>query len=211
MATTDPLTSATIQDQSDAATGGTQIGNVVKNLRSFVVTRFSTTGARDTAYTSFVSGGGTMADGMLTAVGSTHYRRISGTWRINRNRHILRSITPSAPANSIAAAGASETGITSGAAALTSFTLYEACTVLVSAEFRAGNSTYGVAAATCSVKINGSVVGNSAVSRDDSTCVVVGAVALAAGTHTIALRVDSSGGTSGWTNAQVVVSEGIAE
>lgn len=205
MAGTEPLTGVTVQDQSDAATGGTQIGNLAKSLARFTVPRFTSTGARDTAYAAMVSAGGTMADGMLCMVNGVPYRRIAGTWRIDRARTFVRS---TAPGTTIAGGGANQTGVTSGIPALASFTLYEACTVLVTATSRAG----GTGAALSSVLIDNAQVGDLAVSRSDDTAPIVGTVALAAGSHTIALRCDAFPGNSiTWTNARVTVAEHIAE
>lgn len=205
MATTDPLTGATIQDQSDAATGGTQIGNAVKNLRSFTIPRFTTTGARDTAYTSFVSGGGVMADGMHCTAAGVPYRRINGVWRVNRPRVITRFTSPS---STISSGGGNETGVTAGIPALANFDLYEAGTVTVNATFR-GAPAGG--AASFAVKIDNAQVGDQGIVRSDVTTSVSATLALAAGSHAISLRCDASGGAVTWYLGRVVLTEGIAE
>lgn len=211
MATTEPLTGVTVQDQSDAATGGQQVGNVAKTLARFTVPRFASTAARDTAYSAMVSGGGTMADGMLCSAAGVPYRRIGGAWRINRPRVISRTAVLGSSSGAILAGGSAETGATTGAT-LTgggTFVVYETSTYQVSASFRAGPNSTG--AALCSVKINGAAVGNVAVSRDDGTVSVTASIALAAGTHTIALRVDTNGGAVTWTDGIVTLTEGTAE
>jgi hypothetical protein len=61
------------------------------------------------------------------------------------------------------------------------------------------------------MKINGAAVGNVAVSSSDGTVSVTGSIALAAGTHAIALRVDTNGGAVTWTDGIVTLTEGTAE
>lgn len=212
MATTDPLTGATIQDQSDGATGGTQIGNAVKGLRSFTVPRFASTTTRDTAYSAFVSGGGAMADGMMCTAAGVPYRRIAGTWRIDRNRVIVRTLVLTGGAGTITSGGSNETGITTGVnlAGGSTFVVYETSTYAILASLRA-NPTGGTGAAVCTVKIDGTAQGNFAVSRADGTVPVNAAVTLAPGTHTISLRVDAQGTTVTWIDGVVVLTEGTAE
>jgi hypothetical protein len=205
VASTEPLTGVTVQDQSDAATGGTQIGSLAKGLAPFTVPRFSTTGARDTQYAAYVTAGGTMADGMRCTVNGIPYRRIGGTWRQDNGPRIIYRIT--APSSAISSGGGNETGVTSGIAALANFTLYEAATVGLDASFRAGAAG---SIATCYVKINNAQVGNSAITRSDNTCSVTGAVALAAGTYSIAAHVDASGAIV-WTDAFIKLTVGQAE
>lgn len=77
-----PLTGAYLPTQaSDPPAGGTQISQAVNQLSPVTVPRFTSTAARDSAYSSWVSGGGAMVDGMLCAVGSTLYMRRSGAWQ----------------------------------------------------------------------------------------------------------------------------------
>lgn len=210
MATTEPLTSITVQDQSDAATGGTQVGNLAKALVKFVVTRYATTGARDTAYTNWVAAGGTMADGMLTSAAGVPYRRISGTWRINRQRVFNRPVAGLGAGVAITSGGSAETGITSPIVLTggSSFTLYEAGTISLRAAFRAGP---GTGAAQCTIKVNGTTVGNVAISRADATVPVNAAVALASGSHTVSLRVDAVSGGVNWIDGIVIFEEFTAE
>lgn len=80
MATSDPLTGATIYSQTDAALGGQQLGDIVTDLRSYVLPRFSTTAARDAAYTAWTSAGNTLATGMTCMVGTRMYY-YSGGWQ----------------------------------------------------------------------------------------------------------------------------------
>lgn len=68
MASTEPLTGVTVQDQNDAATGGTQIGNLAKAIASYTTPRYSTTSARDAAYSSWVSAGHSMTAGLKCTV-----------------------------------------------------------------------------------------------------------------------------------------------
>lgn len=83
MAAVEPLTGATVYQQTDAALGGQQLGDVVTDLAPFTVPRFATTAARDTAYASYVSGGGTIVDGMSCWCDSpgSFFDRIGGVWR----------------------------------------------------------------------------------------------------------------------------------
>lgn len=63
--TTDPLTGARIGDQSDAPLGGLYLGELVREIRSYLVPRFSNASARDAAYSAWVADGGTMTKGLL--------------------------------------------------------------------------------------------------------------------------------------------------
>lgn len=85
MATVEPLTGATVYEQTDAALGGQQLGDVVRDVAPFTVPRHSSAATRDTAYASFVSGGGTMANGMVStttdAAGGLWLRK-SGAWSL---------------------------------------------------------------------------------------------------------------------------------
>jgi hypothetical protein len=209
LATTEPLTGVTVQDQSDAATGGAQIGNLAKRIAGFTVPRFTSTTTRDAAYSSFVSGGGAMADGMMCTVpvprtAGSAARGESTTGRVSSQR----IVTGLGSGYAIGSGGSAETGLTSGIPALNTFTLYEAGTVAVSASFRAGP---GTGAGQCTVKIDGSLIGNVAISRTDGTVPVIGAVALTAGAHTVSLRVDAVGGGANWIDGIVTLTVGIAE
>lgn len=204
MATT-PLTGSRYPISSDSANVAQYFANLAIDLDDNCVPRFTTTTARDTAYSSWVTLGGTMADGMQCTVAGLPYRRINGTWRQDNGPRIIFRST--APSSTIASGGGNETGVTGGIAALSSFTLYEAATVGVDASFRAGGSG---AIATCYVKINGSQVGNSSLTRADETCSVTGSVALAAGTYSVAAHVDASG-TVVWTDAFIKLTVGQAE
>jgi len=79
MATTDPITGMTINDQGDAATGGYQIGQVVVGMRTLVTPRFTTTAARDSA---FAASGVTLIDGMFCTVAGRLYQRYGGVWQL---------------------------------------------------------------------------------------------------------------------------------
>lgn len=206
---TDPLTGSRYPSSSAAPNVAQDIQNAVIDLADNTVPRFASTAARDTAYTAMVSGGGTMADGMMCTCAGVPYRRINGTWRIDRNRNIVRPAVLGSGSGSIISGGSTETGTTAGASLTggATFTLYEAGSIFISGQFRAG----GAGAALCSVKVDGTQVGNTAVSRSDGTVSTVGVVALAAGTHTVSARVDASGGAVTWTDGIVVIVEGIAE
>lgn len=205
---TDPLSGSRYPAGTDSADVALHIQRAVQDVSDDTVPRFATAIARDNAYSARVTAGYAMTDGMQCVVNGVPYRRIAGTWRVDRDRMISRTVTPTGSAASIIAGGSAETGITTGAAALANFTLYEAGAILINATFRAG-SVGG--AATCSVKINGAVVGDPAVSRDDETVSVTATLALAAGTHTVALRVDAAGGTVAWVSARVTIAEGAVE
>jgi hypothetical protein len=79
----EPLTNARMPENSDAPSGGAQITAAVKDLASFTLPRFTTTSARNTAYTQWVTEGGTMVDGLHCAVdGETQVYRDGGWWRL---------------------------------------------------------------------------------------------------------------------------------
>lgn len=82
MATTEPLTGATIYQQTDTASTGQHLGDVVTDLAPYTVPRFATTSARDTAFSAFVAAGGTIANGMTCWCDSpgSYYERQSGAW-----------------------------------------------------------------------------------------------------------------------------------
>lgn len=208
----DPISGARYALETDSGDVALWLQRAVNDISSQVVPRFASTGARDTAYAAAITAGtiASIANGSVCMANGVPYRRINGTWREDRDRFIIRTVTPSAPANSIVSGGASETGVTSGATALANFTLYEAATVMVNATFRAGIAVGG-SGTTCNVKIDGAVVGDTAVERYDGTSVVVGAVALASGSHSISFRVAASGATIGWTSAYGVLHIGGPE
>jgi hypothetical protein len=210
LASTEPLTGVTVQDQSDAATGGTQIGNLAKTIAPFTVPRFATTGARDTAYNAYVTAGGTMADGMLCIANGVPYRRIASNWRINQPRIIVRTVVITGGAGSIVPGGSAETGVTSGITLTggNNFTLYEAATVSINAAFRAGGAGGG---ALCYVKIDSATATNVATSRTDGTVPAIGALALTAGSHSISMRVDANSTAQTWVDGIVVLTVGTAE
>jgi hypothetical protein len=208
---TTPLTGSRYPVSTDAPSIAQYFANLALDLDDNTIPRFTTTTARDTAYSSWVTLGGTMADGLKCSVNGVPYRRIGGTWRIDRQRAFYRSVSLTGGVGTIISGGSVETGVTSGASLTggsgNSFTLYEAGTVVINAAFRAGNP----GAALCSVKVNGSTIGNVAVSRADSTVGVTGAVALAAGTHSVSMRVDTSGGGVTWTDGALTLTEYTAE
>lgn len=82
MSTTEPLTGATVYNNNDQALGGQQIGDVVGDLTPFVIPRFTTIAARDSAYASYVAGGGVIKNGMTcwSDAPGTYYDRIAGAW-----------------------------------------------------------------------------------------------------------------------------------
>lgn len=207
---TDPLTGSRYPLSSAVPNVAQDIQNAVIDLADNTIPRFSTTTARDTAYSSWVTLGGVMQDGLKCSVNGVPYRRINGNWRIDRNRNIVKAVTGLGTGSSISSGGANETGVTSGIALSggANFTLYEAATIAISAAFRAGP---GTGAAQCTVKINNVQVGNVAISRTDGTVPVVAAVALATGTHAVSLRVDAIAGGVTWVDGIVSIIEGTAE
>jgi hypothetical protein len=81
VASTEPLTGVTVQDQGDAATGGTQIGHLATSLAPFTVPRFTSTANRDAQYSTWVTGGGSMIDGMCCTVAGELQVYRAGIWR----------------------------------------------------------------------------------------------------------------------------------
>jgi hypothetical protein len=78
---TDPLTGARYPDSTDSATLWDKIQNAVNDLSGMSVPRFTSTTARDTAYSNWVAAGHTMTDGLECNVSGTHYIYRSATWR----------------------------------------------------------------------------------------------------------------------------------
>jgi hypothetical protein len=204
---TDPISGARYPLETDSGDVALWMQRGVNDLSTQGKPRFSTTTARDNAYSAAITAGTitSIADGTECVVNGVPYRRINGNWRQDNGPRVIYRIT--APSSAISSGGGNETGVTSGIAALANFTLYEAATVGVDASFRAGAAG---SIATCYVKINGAQVGNSSITRSDNTCSVTGAVALAAGTYSVAAHVDASGAIV-WTDAFIKLTVGQAE
>lgn len=208
MATTEPLTGVTAQDQSDAALGGTQIGALARNIAGFTVPRFASTAARDTAYSAWVTSGKTMADGLMCVAAGVLYRRINGQWRPSRARSFERVATIGS-FGTINYPGSNETGAL-GMTALGTFTVYETSSVSVMGHFRVSAAAGTIAG--CMVKIDGAQVGYEAGAHGDASTVVVGAVTLAPGLHSVSMRVTAYfTGSTTWTEGRLVISEAGVE
>lgn len=209
---TDPISGARYPLETDSGDVALWMQRGVNDVSTQGVPRFSTTTVRDNAYSAAITAGTitSIADGTVCSVAGVPYRRINGTWRINRPRAFYRQASLGST-GSIISGGSVETGVTSGASLTggsgNTFTLYEAGTVIINAQFRAGNP----GTALCTVKIDGSTVGNVAVSRGDGTVGVTAAAALAAGSHSVSMRVDTSGGGVTWTDGALTIAEFTAE
>jgi hypothetical protein len=88
------------------------------------------------------------------------------------------------------------------------FFLTRACTVLVTALFRL-NATGS--AATFTALMDGSIIATGVHRSGDETRTIVGAVALAAGWHSIDLSCQSNGTAVTWTNASAFIVTGNPE
>lgn len=208
MATTEPLTGVTAQDQSDAALGGTQIGALARNMAGFTVPRFASTAARDTAYSAWVTSGKTMADGLVCIAAGVPYRRINGQWRIDRPR-IFERVASIGSFGTINYPGSNETGAL-GMTGLSAFTVYETSTVLVQGHFRITAGTGTIAG--CMVKVDGVQVGYEAGAHGDASTIAFGTVVLAPGSHSVSMRVTAYfAGSTTWTEGRVVISEASGE
>jgi hypothetical protein len=210
---TEPLTGARYPVSGDAASIAAYFQNLAMDLGDDCVPRFATATARDNAYNARVTAGYPIADGMVCVVAGRLYRRIGGSWRLDQQRGIVRSVTPTAGSAAEFFNGGAETGVTSGAAGLAGFTLYEAGTILVNATFNIGVAS-APGAALGTVKIDGTQVGNTAVSRVTPwhTVSSTGLVTLAAGAHSIAFNVSTSGGVNtSWTGTTATLLEVTAE
>jgi hypothetical protein len=209
---TDPISGARYALETDSGDVALWVQRGVNDLSSQVIPRFTTTTARDNAYTAAITAGtiSSIPNGAQCSVNGTPYRRINGTWRIDRAR-VFQRIVSLGGNGSIISGGSVESGVTSGVTLIggSSFTLYEACTIAIAAAFRAGPNPSG--AAQCTVKVNGTAAGNFAISRTDGTVPVIATAILAAGTHTISMRVDAVGGAVLWTDGIVTMTEGTAE
>lgn len=78
MATTDPITGASIRDQNDFASGGQQIGALLAALRTLVSAKFNTASARDAAYAAVP---GSLTDGTPCTVAGVPQVYRNGQWR----------------------------------------------------------------------------------------------------------------------------------
>lgn len=206
----DPLTGSRYPASSAAPNVSQDIQNAVLDLSDNTIPYFGTTTERNNAYSAYVTAGGTMKNGMRCVVNSVPYRYIASNWRVDRARIFYRSVS-GLSSHTITAGGSTETGLTSGITLIggsgASFTLYEATRVKVDAAFRAG----GPGAAQCTVKINAATISNAAISRTDVTTYCTGAVDLAAGTHSVSLRVDAISGSVSWVDGSLSMIEGVSE
>lgn len=81
MASIEPLTGATIYDNSDAALGGQQSGDVVTDLAPFTIPYFATNAVRDTKFAAWVAAGNTMRNGLHCNVAGHDQVYRDGKWR----------------------------------------------------------------------------------------------------------------------------------
>jgi hypothetical protein len=83
VATTEPLTGITVQDQSDPAQGGLQIGALAKAVAPLTIPRYANASARDSASSSFTTAGGVLAEGQYCDLASDNrlYRYDAGAWK----------------------------------------------------------------------------------------------------------------------------------
>jgi hypothetical protein len=212
---TDPLTGSRYPASTAVPNVNQDIQNAVTDLADNTIPNFSTTTTRDNAYTAWVALGNSMRDGLKCVVNGVPYRRINGTWRIDRTRGFSRAATGLGTGFLVTSGGSAETGITSGIGMTpsgTTFTLYEATTLNLAASLRAGpNPANTAVAAQCTLKIDGSATGNVAISRIDQTVSITSSITLAAGSHTVTLRVDAVGGGVSWVDGIVTITECTAE
>lgn len=110
MATTDPLTGLTIQDQSDPAQGGFEIGRLLTGLAPYSIPRFATATLRDNAYTA---AGVSLQDGMCCYVGGRFLERRSGVWTKIGGPVELLYENGNAGGSGVVAVGAGATGVLS--------------------------------------------------------------------------------------------------
>lgn len=210
----DPWTGARLGSNGDSPLGGSYLAEVVNEVGKWSCPGFASTSDRDAALVAWQGNGNTVSDGMCCTCAGIPYRRIGGTWRVDGDRIIQRVANLGSGSGSIIGGGSTETGVTSGATLTggSTFTVYEASTWAISAEFRAGpNPGNTSVAAQCTVKINGAAVGNFGISRLDTSVPVIATIALAAATHTVSLRVDAVGGPVSWVDGIVTLTKGIAE
>lgn len=78
---TDPLTGSRYPASSAAPNVNGDIQNAVMDLADNTIPRFASTSARDTAYANWVTGGGTMANGLVCAVTNMLYMYDTSAWR----------------------------------------------------------------------------------------------------------------------------------
>lgn len=113
-----------------------------------------------------------------------------------------------APGTTIPAAGSNETGF-GGIAALGNFATYRPGVWLAHYTFRANGAG---ALATCTVKVNGTQVGDAVLSRSDEHISGHGLVTIGgAGSQSIAARVDASIASVLWSTFRITLQELMAE
>lgn len=179
-------------------------------LDSRLVPRFPTTTARNNAYAAFVIAGGTLEAGMLCSVAGVvqQYSGVGTIWGPVRPRTVTRDHTPVAPG--IPSGNFRESGVADGPS-ITGFTTYLAGTALVVATFRLGVAAVNTGYVTYQLKIDGVAVADGVARTTDESRMIHAAVALTAGSHTIALRAQAVGGDATWDSARVTIHEGVAE
>lgn len=77
---TDPLTGSRYPESSDDTNLSQWFKNAVTDLSDNTIPRFTTTTARDTAYSAWVTGGGTMTSGLFCAVAGVIQEYDGSTW-----------------------------------------------------------------------------------------------------------------------------------
>jgi hypothetical protein len=77
----EPLTDTRIPEQSDGPLGGIQIANAVLDLAPHTIPDFNTTGARDSAFSAWVTAGNAMRDGLHCSVDGATMEYRDGAWR----------------------------------------------------------------------------------------------------------------------------------
>lgn len=80
MATTEPLTGARIPTDSDGPLGGSQIARAIQDIADETLPRYTTSGARDTAYANWVAAGHTMYQGLHCVVNGRLNRFNGSSW-----------------------------------------------------------------------------------------------------------------------------------
>lgn len=82
MATVEPLTGATLPEETDAPQGGLQIARAANGIVPMTVPRYPSTGARDQAFAAWVQQGNQMTDWLLcTVTGVGLQAFLSGKWQ----------------------------------------------------------------------------------------------------------------------------------
>lgn len=169
-------------------------------IQDQVVMTFASAAARATAVPA-------PTDGMQSYLvdSKRHEFHNGAAWSPVLSRAFLRDHTP--VSSSIPSGAFRESGVADGPV-ITGITTYRKADLLIMGMFRCGVAVAGTGAAIPSLKIDGVILSDGVQRQTDQNVTLFGlAKNVAAGAHTVAGRVDATGGAATWVSLKVVVTE----